>query len=196
MTVEEQLQQAPADEFGGANTRAEPRIVIDGFRLGEHEEIVKMLDIDGSDRFVLTDRRVIYVGGDEDHRNWAFAPVSEVTTVELSRAPRERTTLIWGVLGLVAAVGMWQVATNDTVGIIGGLVMAVLAVVLLWDYYLRTPPSQLVFRAGGKDIGGPLTRSAEAGAREFGDSVFELKSREAVPARPAGITRRYRYPAP
>lgn len=173
--------------------------LIDGFRLSEGESMIETLEVDGSDRFILTDRRVIYIGGDEDHRNWSFAPVSEISSVEVRRVARERSTLIWGVLGLIAAVGIWQVATNDTVGIIGGIVMAILGAVLLWDFYLRTPPSQLLFRAGGKDIGGPLNRSAETGARSFGDRLFELKSsrsQDETTAKPAGITRRYRYPGP
>ena len=194
MAVEDQIQQPPSDEMDNAPADAGQESAVDGFRLSEGETVVETLAVDGSDRFILTERRVIYIGGDDDHRNWSFAPVSEVTSVEVARVPRERSTLVWGVLGLVAAVGIWQVATNDTVGIVGGIVMAVLGAALLWDYYLRTPPSKLLIRAGGKDIGGPLNRSAEAGARSFADSLFELKSRDAIPSKPAGITRRYRYP--
>ena len=196
----------PSDEMGEPDGvtagDAGYESLIDGFRLSDGESIVETLEVDGLDRFILTDRRVIYIGGDDDHRNWSFAPVSEITSVEVARVPRERSTLVWGVLGLVAAVGIWQVATNDTVGIVGGIVMAVLGAALLWDYYLRTPPSKLLIRAGGKDIGGPLNRSAEAGARSFGDRLFELKfaiSREQkdnAPERPADTTRRYRYPGP
>ena len=101
---------------------------------------------------------------------------------------------------MIASIGIWQVATNERVGIIGGVAMAALGAILLWDYYLRTPPSRLLFHAAGKDIGGPLNRSSENGARSFGDRVFELKalnagnSEEPAPAKPAGTTRRYRYP--
>ena len=101
---------------------------------------------------------------------------------------------------MIAAVGIWQVATNDKIGVFGGIVMAALGMVLLWDYYLRTPSSRLLFHTAGKDIGGPLDRSSESGARSFGDRMFELKalnteiSEESGPAKPAGITRRYRYP--
>jgi len=104
------------------------------------------------------------------------------------------------VLGLIASIGIWQVATNERVGIIGGVVMAALGAILLCDYYLRTPPSRLLFDAAGKDLGGPLNRSSENEARSFGDRVFELKSRDAgnseesAPAKLAGTTRRYRYP--
>ncbi|MDP6822827.1 MAG: hypothetical protein QF554_06000 [Dehalococcoidia bacterium] len=200
MAVEDQFQEPPAFQMDDVAPIAEPEEVIDGFRLTEGESVIETLEVDGTDRFILTDRRVIYIGGDEDHRNWSFAPVSEVTSVEVARVTRERSSLMWGVLGLIAAVGIWQVATNDTVGIVGGIVMAALGAVLLWDYYLRTPPSRLLFHTAGNVIGGPLSRSAEAGARSFGDSVFELKSRksraseEAAPSKPAGFTRRFRYP--
>ena len=200
MAVEDQFQNVPSDEadtVGDAPVPGEAGSVIDGFRLGEGESVAETLEVDGSDRFILTDRRVMYIGGDEEHRNWSFAPISEVTSVEVTRVARERSSLVWGVLGLVAAIGIWQVATNDTVGIVGGVVMAALGAVLLWDYYLRTPPSRLLFRAGGKDIGGPLSRSSEAGARSFGDRLFELKSSNSMDrtsVKPAGIARRYRYP--
>ncbi len=200
MAVEEQFQNVPAFEMDTTAPVDEPESVIDGFRLTDGESVVESLEVDGTDRFVLTNRRVIYIGGDEDHRNWSFADVSEVTSVEVARASRERSSLMWGVLGFIAAVGIWQVATNDKVGIIGGIAMAMLGAILLWDYYLRTPSSRLLFHAAGKDIGGPLSRSSETGARAFGDRVFELKSLSARDTddsdhgKPAGITRRYRYP--
>lgn len=196
----------PSDEMGEPDGvtagDAGYESLIDGFRLSDGESIVETLEVDGLDRFILTDRRVIYIGGDEDHRNWSFTPIPEVTSITVSRIARERSTLVWGVLGLIAAVGIWQVATNETVGIIGGIVMAALGAVLLWDFYLRTPPSRLLFRADGKDIGGSLNRSAEAGARSFGDRLFELKfaisreQKDSGPEKPAGTTRRYRYPGP
>ncbi|MCX8250960.1 MAG: hypothetical protein OTJ98_03805 [Dehalococcoidia bacterium] len=200
MAVEDQFQQPSAFETDETAPNVEPDSVIDGFRLIEGESVVESLDVGGSDRFVLTDRRVIYIGGDEDHRNWSFAPISEISSVRVTRTVRERSSLIWGVLGLIASIGIWQVATNERVGIIGGVVMAALGVILLFDYYLRTPPSRLLFDAAGKDIGGPLNRSSENGARAFGDRVFELKGHDteksemSATAKPAGTTRRYRYP--
>ncbi len=173
-------------------------------RLAEGESVVETLEVDGANRFILTDRRVMYLGGDEEHRNWSFAPVEQISSIAVTRVSRERSSILWGVLGLIAAIGIWQVATNDTVGIVGGIVMAILGATLFWDYYLRTPPSRLLFYADGNEIGGPLSRSSEAGARSFGDRVFELKSQNTRgpahksggpgPGKPAGITRRYRYP--
>ena len=200
MAVEDQFQQPSAFETDETAPIVEPDSVIDGFRLIEGESVVESLEVGGSDRFVLTDRRVIYIGGDEDHRNWSFAPISEISSVRVTRIVRERSSLIWGVLGLIASIGIWQVATNERVGIIGGVVMAALGTILLCDYYLRTPPSRLLFDAAGKDIGGPLNRSSENRARSFSDRVFELKahdaekSEESAPAKPAGTARRYRYP--
>jgi hypothetical protein len=200
LAVEEQFQQPSSFETDETAPNVEPDSVIDGFRLIEGESVVKSLEVGGSDRFVLTDRRVIYIGGDEDHRNWSFASLSEISSVRVTRMVRERSSLIWGVLGLIASIAIWQVATNERVGIIGGIVMAALGAILLFDYYLRTPPSRLLFDAAGKDIGGPIIRSSENGARSFGDRVFELKALEnekfekSTPVKPAGTTRRYRYP--
>jgi hypothetical protein len=204
VAVEDQFQQPSTFESDEAAPIAETGSVtdsvIDGFRLIDGESLVESLEVGGSDRFVLTDRRVIYIGGDEDHRNWSFAAIDEISSVRVARVARERSSLIWGMLGLIASIGIWQVATNERVGIIGGVAMAALGAILLWDYYLRTPPSRLLFHADGKDIGGPLNRSSENGARSFGDMVFELKARNAgksegsAPSKPAGTTRRYRYP--
>ena len=200
MAVEDQFQQPSSFETDETAPNVEPVSDIDGFRLIEGESVVESLEVGGPDRFVLTDCRVIYIGGDEDHRNWSFAPISEISSVRVTRMVRERSSLIWGVLGLIASIGIWQVATNERVGIIGGVVMAALGAILLFDYYLRTPPSRLLFDAAGKDIGGPINRSSENGARSFGDRVFELKaldnetSEKSAPTKPAGTTRRYRYP--
>ena len=202
MAIEEPIHNTSHLHASDHSLVPETSEVIDGFRLTNGESVVEKLEVDGTDRFILTDMRVIYIGGDEDHRNWSFASLSNVSSIEVTRVSRERSSLYWGVLGLIASLGIWQVATNEKVGIVGGIIMALLGALLLWDYYFRTPPSRLVFHAAGQDVGGPLSRSAEAGARAFSDRVFELSSKGSgiesnLPSeKTSTVTPRYRYPAP
>lgn len=191
MAIDEHLR-AP-DAAAAADDVPAP-LRLDGFALAPGEDVIDTLRVSDVDRFVLTNQRIIYAGGADDRRRWAFALLPEITAVEVARSPRERAALVWGVLGLIASVGIWQVATNATVGIVGGIAMAALGLLLLGDYYLRTPPSTLTFRAGGKDVGGPLTREAETGARAFADQLMHVRS-ELAAARAAAQARRPRFPS-
>ncbi len=191
MAVDEHLRAPDA----AADTDDVPApLRLDGFALAPGEDVIDTLRVSDIDRFVLTNQRIIYAGGADDRRRWAFALLPEITAVEVARSPRERAALVWGVLGLIASVGIWQVATNATVGIVGGIAMAALGLLLLGEFYLRTPPSTLTFRAGGKDVGGPLTREAETGARAFADQLMHVRS-ELAAARAAAQARRPRFPS-
>lgn len=101
---------------------------------------------DGSE-VVLTDRRVMLRGAPDAKVLFSSIRLTDVDSVSISRARPRRRSLIWGLIGVGAAVGMWQAL--DGVGnlrlIIAAIVVLVSAV-LVADYALRPPDLEVVIR--------------------------------------------------
>ena len=101
----------------------------------------------GSD-VVLTSRRVLLRGAPEAKVLHASMPLSEIGSLAISRTRPSKRSLIWGLIGIGAAIGMWQAL--DGVGnmrLIIGAVVVLMSGLLLADYFLRPPDLQLVFRS-------------------------------------------------
>ena len=157
------------------------------------EEIVATLEGDDGARFFLTTARVLHTGGGTTSRRWSSAMIEAVNGVEFASRPKDRSSLGWAILGFLGALGIWQVSTNDVVGIAGGIVIGLISAALAIDYLFFDPGSQLLFHAGSGSVGGPVRDADAPAAREFADRFFAL--REAKGRRPAPSRRLPRYPS-
>ncbi len=102
----------------------------------------------GGSEIVLTQRRVLLRGAADAKVLHSSLRLREIDSVAISRAAPNRRSLIWGLIGIGATVGMWQAL--DGVGnlrlIIAAIVLAMSAL-LLADYFLRPPDLEVVLRA-------------------------------------------------
>ena len=139
------------------------------------EQVQETLEGDENGLFVLTDQRILYIRSNEFGGRWSSAFLSSANGAELSTRTRDRSQLIWAVFGLIAAVAVWQISTSEVVGIVGGAILAVLAIALAVDHWLTDPGSNLVFKVQGDNIGGSVPSSAGELATQFITKFYELR---------------------
>ena len=102
----------------------------------------------GGSEVVLTERRVLLRGAPDADVLHASMRFSEIHSVTISRSKPSRRSLVWGVIGIAASIGMWQAL--DGVGnlrLIIGLLVVLMSAVLLADYFLRPPDLVVGLRA-------------------------------------------------
>ena len=116
--------------------------------------------------------------------------IEAVSGVELTSRPKDRSSLGWAILGFVGALGIWQVSTNDIVGVVGGIVIGLIAAALVIDYLFFDPGSLLLFHAASGDVGGPVREADATAALELADRFFALRAaREHRPGAPRRLPR-------
>src|SRR3990172_10939730 len=120
------------------------------------------------------------MGGAGARTLWGSVPLSAVTGIAIDQRPKDRGLVIWGTLGLLAAFGIWQVASNETVKTLGALAVAAISGVLLVQYYFRTPGLQLLIQAGATARGIPIKTADVPAAREFAMSVLQARDHPTV----------------
>jgi hypothetical protein len=154
------------------------------------ERIVSELKSTNDSGFQLSHSRVIFRGGADSNAVYASAQLKDVSSVNISRRPRARRSAAWGVVGLFAAIGVWQVTPNTTVGVAAALLVALISLVLMGDYWIR--PAGVHFElhtTGGGIIGGEVDGKV-ATALEFAREV-ENTRRKLVPNRIRSPYRNY-----
>lgn len=139
------------------------------------EQVQETLEGDENGLFVLTDQRILYIRSHEFGGRWSSAFLSSANGAELSTRTRDRSQLIWAVFGLIAAVAIWQISTSAVVGIVGGAILAAIAIALSVDYWLTDPGSDLVFKMHGDNIGGSVPSSDGERATKFITRFYELR---------------------
>ena len=187
MAVESRYAGIPSDEAPGSENG--PLALLPG------EDWIAEAPGAGGARYVLTDRRVLYSGGSEDRIIAESARLTDVAAVRLERRSRDRRSAVWGVIGLLAAIAVWQVTRSESVGAIAAAVVGVVSIALLADYWLRRPGIMLTFLTPGGPLGGQV-EDADAGAAVAFAAKFERqraeltrRTRPGPPSRPFGAVR-------
>jgi hypothetical protein len=144
-----------------AGTAAQVRAFAgsDGYQVRLHEDYVE------------------FAGGEGARTLWGSIPLAAVTGITIDQRPRDRGLLAWGVLGLVAALGIFAVASNDNVRNLGAFAVAAISGGLLVQYYFRPPGLQLLVQAGATARGVPIRGSDIAGAKAFALEVLQSRDR-------------------
>lgn len=151
-----------------------------------------LVGADGHQLSLFPDR-IEFQSGSGQGGQWGSIPLTAVTGVAIESRARDRGLLIWGILGLIAGFGIWRVASNPNVSLLGSLAVAAISGVLLIQYYFRPPGLQFVIQAGTTGRGIPIGNSDVANTREF--ALALLAARESLVSRPAAPPVRLpRYP--
>jgi hypothetical protein len=152
--------------------------------------------LSGSDghRLLLHEERLEVVGGEGARAVWGAIPLGAVTGIGIDQRPKDRGLLVWGILGLLAAFGIWQVASNDSVRTLGAFAVAAISGVLLIQYYFRPPGLQLLIQAGASAKGIPIRTADLPAAKEFALSVLQARDRLSAGSESSGWRRVPRYP--
>ena len=154
------------------------------------ERIVSELSSSSEGSFRLTHARVIFSGGANSSNLYGSTQLGDITSVQISRRPRARRSAAWGIVGLFAAIGVWQVTPNSTVGISAALAVAIISLILMADYWVRPAGVHLQFQtSGGATIGGEIDGKA-VHAMEFAREVEDAR-RRLVPRRIKSPFRNY-----
>lgn len=154
------------------------------------ERIVSELKSSNKSGFQLSHSRVIFRGGGDSNAVYSSAQLKDVSSVHVSKRPRARRSAAWGVVGLFAAIGVWQVTPSTTVGVTAAMVVALVSLILMADYWIRPAGVHIeLHTTGGGTIGGEVDEKI-AKALEFAREV-ENTRRKIVPNRVSSPYRNY-----
>jgi hypothetical protein len=169
-----------------ASAGSEPQIGSAGDRVLENPEAAAVTHLEAlhGRRLELTDERVTVEGDKDGWGGWSVAFLPQIAAVRVLPGRKERSTLIWGIVGVLAAIGVWQVASNDAVSAIGGIVVGAISLALLGEFFFRPPDLIMQIVLGTETIEVDIKRSQTGEARQFADLILETR-RHAVTAPPS-----------
>lgn len=154
----------------------------EGIRLVGEERIEASLGIsdaaDGGDALLLTDRRIIRIGGGRD-RQRAFAAIDDVSAAEIARQPEGYANFVWAALGFLAALLVWQTIDSPPLSWIAAAVLALMGVYLVIDRLISRGSAYIAVRAGPTQVTAALKDDDIPNAELLINRLFELKAARA-----------------
>ena len=127
----------------------------------------------GGSEALLTDRRVVFKGAPDAAMLFSSVRLIDVDSVSITRSRPRRRSLIWGLIGIGASVGMWQAL--DGVGnlrLIIAAIVLLMSALLLADYALRPPDLEVLIRGkSGTVLSIDFAQSRAADADRFAARV-------------------------
>ena len=141
------------------------------------EKTVTRLEALHGRRLVLTEESVTVEGDKDGWGGWSVAFLPQIAAIRVVSGRKERSTLLWGIVGVFAAIGVWQVASNDAVSAIGGIVVGAISLALLGEFFFRLPDLNMQIVLGTETIDVDIKRSQADEARQFADLILETRRR-------------------
>ncbi len=139
------------------------------------ENVLALLEALHGTQLVLTAERVTVEGDPDGWGGWSVAFLPQIAAVRVSTGRKERSSLIWGIIGIFAAIGVWQVASNGAVSTVGGLIVGAISLVLLGEFFFRPPNLNMQIVLGTETIDVEIKRSQADEARRFADLILETR---------------------
>tara|TARA_B100001013_G_C24474861_1_gene388878 strand:- start:49 stop:558 length:510 start_codon:yes stop_codon:yes gene_type:complete len=133
----------------------------------ENESVIR--EIKSSEGiFVLTDTKIVHSrhkGKNGD--NLSTAAIRDVKSIEMKKQPRDRISGIFSLIGLIVAILIWQISTNEIIGIVLGTVVGIFSLYLLADFCLKPNRIIISFNTHGGQVYGLLDKKQISEAEQF-----------------------------
>jgi hypothetical protein len=170
--AEAQLEHAQLAQFG-----------FDDISLmdGEHVESSLELADDSDDSaepevILLTDRRVIHLGGNSNRRKAAFASLSDIAIVDVTTQREGIGAFIWAGLAVFVAFMLWQVIEHPLGSAAAGIIVALMGVYLIVDHIMTPGRPVVTFKVGSAEFRANLKgERASSDIYAFINRLFQLK---------------------
>lgn len=154
----------------------------EGIRLTGGERIEASLGMgdvaDGGDALLLTDRRIVRIGGGRN-RQRAFAAIDDVSAAEIARQPEGYANYVWAALGFLAALLVWLTIDSPPLSWIAAAVLALMGVYLVIDRLISRGSAYVAVRAGATQIFAALKDADIPDAELLINRLFEIKAARA-----------------
>ena len=147
---------------------------------------ISLVGLEGQ-TLLLNEDHVAVDGSGNQWPGWAMVLLSEISAVRVLSQTKDRGALVWGVIGAIAAIGVWQVASNEAVSLIGGLVVGVISIILLGEFFLKPPDLRLEIIVGSNVVGTGIKRGQAQEAQEFARAILQARARLLEPPPPPPV---------
>ena len=101
---------------------------------------------------VLTDRRLLHLGGSRRNRMVSMAAVPDIGMMQMTNEKEGVGPFIWAALAFFVGIMLWQVVDHAVGGPAAGIVLFLMGVYLIYDRLTSPGKNILVFKSGVGEI--------------------------------------------
>ncbi len=124
--------------------------ILSNFNISK-EDILRELEIDKNNHLIITKFFIYHIDSKNKEAQISSIKISSIDGYNLSMKNKNSSQFYWSILGIVSAVGFWQLSSNILIATIGGIFITLISILLAIDYWF-TPENFLLKLFSGTDI--------------------------------------------
>jgi hypothetical protein len=101
---------------------------------------------------VLTDRRLLHLGGNRRNRMVSIAAVPDIGIMQMTNEKEGAGPFIWAALAFFVGIMLWQVVDHAIGGPAAGIVLFLMGLYLIYDRLTSPGKNIIVFKSGVGEI--------------------------------------------
>ena len=124
--------------------------ILNKFNISK-EEILRELEINQNSHIIITKSFIYHINYKNNEALISSIKRSSFDGYNLSVKNKNSTQFYWSILGIICAVGFWQLSSDIIISAIGGIFITLISIFLAIDYWI-TPEKFLLKLFSGTDI--------------------------------------------
>lgn len=108
------------------------------------EDILHELESDDNCYLIITQSFIYSIKSKNKESEISSIKVSSLDGYDLSLKTKNPTQFYWSILGMICAVGFWQLSSDEIISVIGGIFITLISILLALDYWFT--PSKFVLK--------------------------------------------------
>ena len=131
------------------------------------ENILHELESDESCYLIITHSNIYYINSRNKESEISSIKVSSLDGYDLSLKSKNPSQFYWSILGIICAVGFWQLSSDKIISAIGGIFITLISVLLALDYWFTPAKFELKIFSGSDIISTNIRKENLNRCKEF-----------------------------
>ena len=116
------------------------------------EDILHELESDKNCYLIITHSFIYSINSKNKESEISSIKVSSLDGYDISLKTKDPSQFYWSILGMICAVGFWQLSSDKIVSAIGGIFITLISILLALDYWFTPAKFELKILSGSDII--------------------------------------------
>ena len=121
--------------------------ILKNFNISE-KNILHELEADDNSYLIITHSNIYYINSRNKESEISSIKVSSLDGYDLSLKSKNPSQFYWSILGIICAVGFWQLSSDKIISAIGGIFITLISILLALDYWFTPAKFELKIFSG------------------------------------------------
>ena len=140
--------------------------ILKNINISEEDILHKLISEDNS-YLIMTNKFIYFIHLINKEPQISSIKISSLDGYDLSQKSKNPAQFYWSLLGIICAVGFWQLSSDKLISAIGGIFITLISILLAIDYWFSPTKFMLKLFSGTDIISANIKKENLANCKKF-----------------------------